>query len=136
MKISKKALEAMRKKYNSEIRSGRTSANQSGIVTDQTKWIFFDRKTIEKLLDEADPTTGGIRFYFGEYTTELAKEYFPENPEAYDGLLTLIMAAANLKDGKVQDLEFTEASGAAGGGDYENHGQQCPPNCDPGPTVV
>ncbi|PZX54580.1 hypothetical protein LV84_02733 [Algoriphagus ratkowskyi] len=135
MRISREALEAMRKKYDAEVRSGRTATNQNGNVIDQTKWIFFDRTTIEKLLEKSDPTTGGIKFYFGEYTTELAKEYFPDNPEAYDGLITLVMSAANLEGDQVEDLDFMERSGDPGAGDFENHGKQCPPTCDPDPTV-
>jgi hypothetical protein len=133
MYISKKEFEELKGKYDIEVRQGKPGTNASGDISHQTDWIFFDRSTIEKLLKTADqdPNKGGIKFYFGQYTEALAKKYFPTNSEAYDGMLTLVMTAANLEGDVVQDVEVTTGDGDDGG--FENHGKQCPPHCDPQP---
>lgn len=120
----------MKAKYDKEVKKGKPAKDKENKdKDDQTNWIFFDRETLEGLLAKADqdPEVGGIQFYFTEYTEETAKKFYPDEVEAYTGQITLVMRAAKLKGGK---LELGEDD------DYVNHGQICPPLCEPEPTGV
>ncbi|MBA4298521.1 MAG: molecular chaperone DnaK [Cyclobacterium sp.] len=127
MKISKKDFEEMQKKYKQEVGKGKPGKNPKGDVTKQTEWVFFDRDTLQNLLDQADQDgkTGGIKFYLTEYTEELAKKWHPTEPNSYSGGITLVLKAANLKDGKPVDVTDSEVAGE----EYENRGIKCPPTC-------
>ncbi|MDF2156616.1 molecular chaperone DnaK [Algoriphagus sp. CAU 1675] len=120
MKIDKNDFIQMQDKYKKEVKKGKPAKNKKGDVTNQTDWIFFDRETLERVLSKADsdPKKGGIKFYIGEYTEEVAKKYHPQDPEAYEGTLTIIMEPISTLSSS-EDL----------GGDFENAGQQCPPKC-------
>ncbi len=127
MKISKKDFEEMQEKYNQEVGRGDPGKNPNGKVTNQTKWVFFDRETLQNLLDqtESDRKTGGIKFYLTEYTEELAKKWHPKNPDDYTGGITLVLKAANLKNGMPVDVELADQSEP----EYDNDGIKCPPRC-------
>jgi|AntRauMFilla1563_2_1112583.scaffolds.fasta_scaffold00969_6 hypothetical protein len=131
MKISKKDFEELKGNYDHQVRSGKPGKNEKGDIDHQTDWIFFDRATIEKLLEAADkdPEKGGIKFYFCEYTQELSKKYYAKDPEAYDGMLTLVLTAANIEGDEIKDIGFMTRGGDEE--DFENHGRQCPPYCKP-----
>ncbi len=127
MKISKKDFEEMQKKYKEEVGKGKPAKNPKGDVTQQTEWVFFDRETLQNILDQADQDgkTGGIKFYLTEYTEELAKKWHPMDPQNYTAGITLVLKAANLKEGKPVDVTDSEVTGE----EYENRGIKCPPTC-------
>ncbi|WP_297338052.1 molecular chaperone DnaK [Algoriphagus sp.] len=121
MKISKEDFLEMKGKYDKEVKKGKPGKNKNGQVDDQTNWVFFNRETLERVLAEAgnDPLKGGIQFFITEYSEKTAKKYHPNNPDEYEGRLTLVMKP--IKDvGLIGDDEE---------GDYENTGVQCPPSC-------
>lgn len=120
MKISKKDFEQMKAKYDKEVKKGKPAKGKKGDIDNQTDWIFFDRKTLEEIL--ADPKTGGIKFYFTEYTEEVAKEYHPENPDEYVGRVNLVMTAST-EGGRGEILN------EIGDPNYYNRGDICPPYC-------
>ena len=122
MKISKKDFDQMKKKYDDEIRKGGKGQGPSRNVDNQTNWIFFDRKTIEELLQKTDPDKGGIRIYFTEYTEETAQQLYPDNPDDYIGRLNLVISPAN--------AEGTMLTHAGVEGEYYNKGASCPPTCE------
>lgn len=106
MKISKQDFEEMRKIYQEEVGHGKPGKNPKGEVTHQTEWVFFDRETLQKILNQAsqDEKTGGIKFYLAEYPESLAQQWHPEDPDAYSGSITLVLKAANLNNGKIVDV--------------------------------
>jgi hypothetical protein len=126
MKISKKDFLQMQEKYKKEVKKGGSGKNRKGKVTDQTEWIFFDRETLEGILEKADkdPKKGGIKFFIGQYSEEIAEKFYPEEPENYAGMLTLVMAPANLEKNQV-----IETSSLGEEDSYANRGMQCPPRC-------
>jgi hypothetical protein len=121
MKIDKQDFEKMKSKYSQEVGKGKPGKNKKGDITTQTKWIFFDRESIERVLAQADPDPkkGGIKFYFTEYTQDTAEKYHPGEGEKYDGLMTLVFEASSL------NTLYSE-----GEGDLENIGKTCPPTCE------
>ena len=127
MKISKKDFQEMQKKYSEEVGQGKSGKNPKGEVSKQTEWVFFDRETLQNLLDQADQDgkTGGIKFYLTEYTEELAKKWHPNDPDDYSGGITLVLKAANLKNGIPIDVTLNETAGS----EYDNNGIKCPPKC-------
>ncbi|RIW18526.1 molecular chaperone DnaK [Algoriphagus lacus] len=120
MKISKADFEQMKAKYDQEVKKGKPAKGKKGDIVDQTDWIFFDRKTLEEIL--ADPNAGGIKFYFTEYTEEVAKKLHPENPDEYVGRINLVMTASVDGQGEILD--------ASGDSSYYNRGKLCPPTCE------
>ena len=120
MKISKADFEQMKAKYDQEVKKGKPAKGKKGDIVDQTDWIFFDRKTLEEIL--ADPKAGGIKFYFTEYTEEVAKAYYPENPDEYVGRINLVITASS-ESGK------NEIEDSSGNATYFNKAQICPPYC-------
>lgn len=124
MKISKKDFEQMKGKYDQEVKKGKAAKGKKGEdKTDQTDWVFFDRETLEKLLSQTDPTSGGIKFYITEYTADTAKKMYPEEADQYEGQLTLVMQPANLEGETLNAVED-------GDGNYYNRGRQCPYRCE------
>lgn len=120
MKISKADFEQMKAKYDQEVKKGKPGKGKNGDIDNQTDWIFFDRSTLEEIL--ADKKASGIKFYFTEYTEEIAKAYYPENPDAYVGRVNLVITASS-EGGKGDILDET------GNGTYYNKAQMCPPTC-------
>ncbi|PZV80849.1 hypothetical protein CLV31_11115 [Algoriphagus aquaeductus] len=120
MKINKTDFEQMKAKYDQEVKKGKAAKGKKRDIVDQTNWIFFDRKTLEEIL--ANPKADGIKFYFTEYTEEVAKEYYPENPDEYVGRLNLVMTASS-DSGKNDILNEMEDP------TYYNKAQICPPYC-------
>lgn len=123
MKISKKDFQQMKKKYAKEVKKGRPAKTRRFRIADQTDWIYFDRETLERILSKSDPDPkkGGIIFHFTEYTEEVAMKNHPENPEDYEGLLTLVLEPASPPtEGKLAKSSMES---------YENRGYQCPPRC-------
>ncbi|WP_339874903.1 molecular chaperone DnaK [uncultured Algoriphagus sp.] len=130
MKISKEDFESMQSKYDKEVKKGKPAkGTKDQDKTNQTKWIFFDRETLEGLLAQADkdPKVGGIQFYFTEHTDETAEKAYPKEGAAYTGQMTLVMRAANLNENKLHTLGGTED-------EYQGGRLMCPYNCEPEPT--
>ncbi|HLT06356.1 MAG TPA: hypothetical protein VK014_02460 [Cyclobacteriaceae bacterium] len=109
----------LRESYAKQIGRGEYGKNREGKkITDQTQSIWFDRKTIQDLLDQTDEKTGGIKIYFGEYDEDTADEVTSvKDTKDLVGRLTVILAASNDNedptDGKL----------------LKNGGKICPPNC-------
>jgi hypothetical protein len=120
MKISKADFEQMKAKYDKEVKKGKPAKGKKGDIDNQTDWIFFDRETLEKVLAQADPDPkkGGIKFYFTEYTQEVAEKYHTNESELYEGRLTLVFEAAHAD-------KLSTVSGSS----MENIGKACPPKC-------
>jgi hypothetical protein len=120
MKIDREDFEQMRNKYLQEIGSGNPGIDESGEVKNQTRWIFFDRESLERILAQADPDPkkGGIKFYLTEYTKEVAEKYHLSNSASYVGRITLVFEAGN-RDNLQKDA----------GNDLENIADLCPPSC-------
>lgn len=129
MKISKEDFESMKAKYDKEVKKGKPAKGAKGKDKDnQLNWVFINRATLEGLLAKADenPTVGGIQFFVTEYTEDTAKKVHPNQAAAYEGQLTLVMRAANLKDNQLIFLDDD-----AGG--FEGGGMECPYLCEPEP---
>ena len=109
----------LRENYNKQIGSGEPGKDQEGRkITKQTQSVWFDRKTIQNLLDQTDEKTGGIKVYFGEYDENTAEEvsYIKDTKELV-GKLTVILAASNNNEDPTDgDL-------------LRNGGKVCPPDC-------
>ncbi|AWW30791.1 hypothetical protein DN752_12015 [Echinicola strongylocentroti] len=130
-KLTKKQFKAVTSKYKNEVGSGKPGLGVKGEITDQTRWIWFERELIEKVLKQTDETTGGIKFYFGEYD-----ESFSESlGEEYVGRMMLAMVPCNEADldKKAADVERLEAVALTEDDeeeeDAENGGRLCPPHC-------
>jgi hypothetical protein len=110
----------MREKYALEVGAGNPGLSTQGVITNQTKWIFFDRESLERILAQTDPDPkkGGIKFYFTEYTQEVAEKYHPNNSDSYVGRITLVFEGAD-RDNLQQEP----------GNDFENIADLCPPFC-------
>lgn len=117
----------MQKKYKEEVGQGKPGKNPKGDVNKQTEWVFFDRETLQNILDQANPDgkTGGIKFYLTEYTEDLAKKWHPKDADEYSGGITLVLKAANLKNGTPVDVESVNQEDT----EYFNQGVKCPPKC-------
>lgn len=129
MKISKDDFLAMQEKYKNEVREGKPALDINGKEKkNQTNSIFFDRATLERILAQTDedPNVGGIVFYFGEYTEEVAKKFYPDEYTNYVGSLSLVMKAANKEEHGIVTVKNDW---------FENKGTNCPPRCqiDPWP---
>ncbi|GAA0877800.1 hypothetical protein GCM10009119_07680 [Algoriphagus jejuensis] len=133
MKISKEDFQEMRAKYTAEVRQGKPAQTLTGENTNQTSWLFFNRETLEGLLAQVDkdPKVGGIQIFMAEYDEKTAKKLYPNSYELVVGSLTLVLCPANLKESKLTRVELED-----GGTTYENHGEICPPHCQPDPTDV
>ncbi|EON78845.1 hypothetical protein ADIS_0742 [Lunatimonas lonarensis] len=84
----------------------------------QTKSVWFDRATIEKLLALTDPKKGGIKIYFGQYDEETLPEIDDTKAKKQmDGRLTVILAASDENKDPQEETQVI------------NNGWFCPPNC-------
>lgn len=132
-KLTKQQFKAVTKKYRAEIGSGKAGKGKNGPITDQTRWIWFDRELIEKVLSKTDPKTGGIKFYFGEYDESFEEDLGSE----YIGRMMLAMVPCNEEDTfkAATELKAFESIAPEGGNgddeeeEAENGGKICPPNC-------
>jgi hypothetical protein len=110
-------LEELRKlkaNYAKEIGRGKPAKNKEGKeITEQTKSIWFDRRTIERLLKMTDENTGGLKLYFAEY----GSDYLADSGHDYTGQLTVVLAASNDNEDPTKDEQI------------ENGGTLCPPTC-------
>jgi len=105
---------ALTANYQQAIGKGKPAHNSQGQpVTNQTKSIWFDRKTLEKLLSMTDQDKGGIKMFFAQYDPNTQ----PSEEEDYSGQLTLILAASNSNEDPREEEQLI------------NGGELCPPKC-------
>ncbi|HSJ69694.1 MAG TPA: hypothetical protein VK921_18575 [Anditalea sp.] len=99
--------------YKSTIGQGKPSRNAEGKeITSQSQSIWFDRKTIMKLLEQSDEGSGGLKIFFAAYDKE-----FTDDPELI-GKLTVVLAASNDNEDPTEESQI------------ENGGRLCPPYCN------
>jgi len=107
----------LRENYERFIANAEKAVNEDKAI-DQTRSIFFDRKTIEELLSKTDEKEGGLKIYLGMYDKETANvRGEKEESEDYIGKLTLILAASNSNSSTTDDSWI------------RNGGKICPPDC-------
>lgn len=114
-----KKFEKLRRGYSEQVGSGKSGKDQNGKdITNQTQSVWFDRKSIEELLEKTDEKTGGIKIYFGEYDEDTADEVtYSKDPNELVGKLTVILGASNNNDDPTD------------GALLRNGGKICPPHC-------
>lgn len=114
-----KKFEKLRRGYSEQVGSGKSGKDQNGKdITNQTQSVWFDRKSIEELLEKTDEKTGGIKIYFGEYDEDTADEVTGiKDPKELVGKLTVILGASNDNDDPTD------------GALLRNGGKICPPHC-------
>ena len=113
-----KKFERIRKQYEDFIAKAEKEV-EGGKSIQQTRSVWFDRHTIEKLLKQTDPKTGGIKMFFGKYDEDtLSESDQTSKTEELDGKLTLILAASDAN----QDPEVETM--------IVNGGKICPPDCN------
>lgn len=85
---------------------------------EQTRSVWFDRSTIEKLLSMTDSKKGGLKIYFGQYDEETLPEIEDtELRKQMDGRLTVILAASDENKDPQEETQVV------------NGGWFCPPSC-------
>lgn len=146
-KLAFEDFKKMINRYNSEIKAGKagkgparsTAGNPPNRedIKNQSKWVWFDRDTLEKLLALTDRNDGGIKMYFCQYDEETAP---PKNPNKYIGRLTLALVASNKVGDEIVDIKPSPVQKSLviphvldKSDSLENAGQLCPPNCNSDP---
>src|SRR5690554_5186458 len=114
-----KKFKQLRESYEKQIGQGKSGIDKNGEkITRQTQSVWFDRKSIQELLDKTDEKSGGIKIYFGEYDEETAGEVPNINdPNDLVGKLTVILGASNNNEDPKE------------GALLKNGGRICPPHC-------
>ncbi|EOZ95947.1 hypothetical protein A33Q_2540 [Indibacter alkaliphilus LW1] len=139
--MNRKELEAFRKAYQKAAKKSIKANNGKGKpIEEQSDWVWFDRDSIQKLLDMTDPKTGGIKIYFGQYDKENV-EMLPhdrKNREEYVGRVSVALVACDKTEKEYKDI-YSELSSETepeslksdGGISPMNAGELCPPSCNP-----
>lgn len=144
--MTRQELEAFRKAYEGSVKRCIKGKDKNGKeIDEQSDWVFFDRATIQRLLDLTDRRTGGIRIYFGQYekaNIDIISDG-RKDKEEYIGRLSVALAAANKTKNGYIDIDEPQPetkskvatqmfmSTSSGGGGTENMGTLCPPECAP-----
>jgi hypothetical protein len=142
--MTREELEAFRAAYKKAAKKSKKAKNKKGeLINEQSDWVWFDRNTIQKLLDMTDPENGGIKIYFGQYD-EKNVVMLPEDMRKrhdYVGRVSLALMASNKTKTDYEDIysgsnEIQDSSKmmlmSTGGGDSPvNAGSVCPPECTP-----
>ncbi|MBW3469237.1 hypothetical protein [Arthrospiribacter ruber] len=141
--MNRKELEAFRKAYQQAAKKSIKANNGRGKpIEEQSNWVWFDRDSIQKLLDMTDPKTGGIKIYFGQYDKENVEMLPRERREKHDyiGRLSLALVASNKTKTEYEDIysespqesdKDTLSLKSSGGPSPLNAGSVCPPDCTP-----
>ncbi|WP_291783641.1 hypothetical protein [Cecembia sp.] len=137
--MTKDDLKRFIKPYQKHVQKGLPAIDKCGhLVTEQSQWVFFDRETIQKLLDMTDPSTGGIKIYFGQYSRENIY-LIPEDrldKEEYIGKISVALSAANEDKDGIFDLFAQESKHKSSGDEsVQNAGKLCPPHCRPPDSI-
>ncbi|WP_373497194.1 hypothetical protein [Aquiflexum sp.] len=142
--MTREELEAFRNAYQRAAKISIKAKNKEDRdINEQSDWVWFDRNTIQKLLDITDPDKGGIKIYFGQYD-EKNVVLIPEDRRKkhdYVGRVSLALAACNKTETEYEDIysrtnEIQDTSKmmlmSSGDGDSPvNAGYVCPPDCQP-----
>ncbi|WP_194975728.1 hypothetical protein [Aquiflexum lacus] len=142
--MTRDELEAFRAAYQKSAKKSKKAKNKKGeLINEQSDWVWFDRDTIQKLLEMTDPEKGGIKIYFGQYDQKNV-EMLPEDMRKkhdFVGRVSLALMACNKTETEFEDIysrsnETQDASKmmlmSSGNGDSPvNAGSVCPPICVP-----
>lgn len=84
----------------------------------QSQSVWFDRKTIEKLLEQTKEEEGGLKIFFGVYDENTISEIKDSGyPTENIGKLTVILSASNNNEDPTEESRII------------NGGKVCPPDC-------
>lgn len=142
--MTREELEAFRKAYQKAAKKSIKAKNKNGkVINEQSDWVWFDRNTIQKLLDMTDSEKGGIKIYFGQYDEDNVN-MLPEDMRKkhdYVGRVSLALAACNKTETEFEDIysESNEIQNTSNlmlmtSNDRNspvNAGHVCPPDCQP-----
>lgn len=142
--MTREELEAFRNAYQKAAKKSKKANNGKGKpIAEQSDWVWFDRETIQKLLDMTDSEKGGIKIYFGQYDKSNV-DMLPEDMRKkhdYVGRVSLALAACNKTETEYEDIysgsnEIHDASkmmlmSSKGRDSPVNAGTVCPPDCTP-----
>jgi hypothetical protein len=142
--MTREELETFRTAYQKAAKKSIKGINGKGKeIGEQSDWVWFDRDTIQKVLDMTDPDKGGIKIYFGQYDEKNVVLLPEDMRKKYDfvGRVSLALMACNKTETAYEDI-FSEAnevqknSGmmlmrSSGGKSPVNAGNVCPPECHP-----
>jgi len=142
--MTREELEAFRAAYKKAAKKSKKAKNKKGeLINEQSDWVWFDRNTIQKLLDMTDPENGGIKIYFGQYDEKNVVMLPEDMRKKHDfvGRISLALMASNKTKTEYEDIytgsnEIQDSSKmmlmSSGDGDSPvNAGSVCPPICTP-----
>jgi hypothetical protein len=142
--MTREELEAFRDAYQKAAKKSKKANNGKGKpIAEQSDWVWFDRETIQKLLDMTDPDKGGIKIYFGQYDEKNVVMLPRDRREKHDyiGRVSLALAACNQTETEYEDIfsgsnEIQDDSkmmlmSSSGRDSPVNAGSLCPPECTP-----
>ncbi len=142
--MTREELEEFKIAYRKAAKKSIKAKNKKGeLINEQSDWVWFDRDTIQKLLDLTDPVKGGIKIYFGQYDKKNVEILPKERREKYDyvGRVSLALMASNKSETEFEDIysnsnQIQDASkmmlmSGRGGDSPVNAGTVCPPDCTP-----
>ncbi|MFC0262509.1 hypothetical protein [Fontibacter flavus] len=119
--------------YNKHGKKSKKARGQNGKdIEDQTDWVWFDRKTLQELIDMTDAEKGGIKMYFGQYDKDTLS-MIPEGRakrEEYIGRISLVLAPCNKTETDFEDVSLMKSS-SDDDSNLKNGGYLCPPGCNP-----
>lgn len=139
--MTKEELDAFKSAYDISVRKCIKGKDKNGKdIEEQTEWIWFDRKTLMDLLNNADEEIGGIKMYLGQYdknNINILPEKYPDR-ESCIGRISLALTPANKTEAGIIDVT---SSGDISRTSSEieqsylvmNGGTICPPFCIPPP---
>lgn len=142
--MTREELEAFRNAYQKAAKKSIKAKNKNGkVINEQSDWVWFDRNTIQKLLDMTDSEKGGIKIYFGQYDKSNV-DMLPEDMRKkhdYVGRVSLALAACNKTETEFEDIysesnEIQDTSkmvlmSSRNRDSPVNAGDVCPPLCNP-----
>lgn len=143
--MTKEELEAFRNAYQKAAKKSIKAKNKNGKeINEQSDWVWFDRNTIQSLLDMTDQEQGGIKIYFGQYDKKNIEMLPKERRDKHDyvGKVSLALIACNKTKTEYEDI-YSEGneiqdnskmmfmSRNGGGESPVNAGHVCPPDCTP-----
>jgi hypothetical protein len=143
--MTKEELEAFRNAYQKAAKKNIKAKNKNGKeINEQSDWVWFDRNTIQQLLDMTDQNQGGIKIYFGQYDKKNVEMLPKERRDMHDyvGKVSLALIACNKTKTEYEDIysepnEIKDTSNLmlmsrnSGGESPVNAGDVCPPDCIP-----
>ncbi len=139
--MTKEEFDAFKSAYDLSVRKCIKGKDKNGKdIEEQTKWIWFDRKTLMDLLNNADEETGGIKMYLGQYdknNINILPEKYPDR-ESCIGRISLALTPANKSEAGIIDVTSSgDISRTSSESDQSylilNGGTICPPFCIPPP---